>query len=96
MQIQNRNKGNRGVFFIEEGGDEIGLLHYTLPEKGIMVIDHTEVDEAQEGKGLGRQLVKAAVSYAREHKLKVSPECVFAKKMFEITPEFADVLLKES
>ena len=92
MQVQNKNDGKRGAFFIEDNGKEVALMHYIFsgPEK--FIIDHTEVDEAYEGKGLGKQLVRAGVEYAREHKMKILPYCPFAKKIFELTPEFGDVL----
>ncbi len=92
MEIQNRNDGKRGAFFIEDAGKEIALMHYTFAGPGKMIIDHTEVNDAYEGKGLGKQLVKAGVVYAREHQMKILPLCPFAKKIFEITPDFADVL----
>jgi uncharacterized protein len=67
MEIQNKNDGRRGVFFIEDNNKEIALMHYIFSGSGKMIVEHTEVDEAFEGKGLGRQLVKAGVEYAREH-----------------------------
>ena len=92
MEIQNKNDGKRGIFFIEDAGKEIALMHYTFAGPGKMIIDHTEVNDDYEGKGLGRQLVKAGVEYARENHLKILPLCPFAKKIFDITPAFADVL----
>jgi predicted GNAT family acetyltransferase len=92
MEVKNKNDGKRGVFYMEDGGKEIGLMHYTFSGPGKMIIDHTGVDEAYEGKGLGRQLVKAGVDFARENHLKILPLCPFAKKLFDITPAFADVL----
>jgi uncharacterized protein len=92
MEIQNKNDGKRGVFFMEDAGKEIALMHYTFAGPGKIIIDHTEVNDAYEGKGLGKQLVKAGVVYAREHQMKILPLCPFAKKIFEITPDFADVL----
>lgn len=92
MEVKNRNDGKRGVFYIEHNGKEIGLMHYTLAGPGKMIIDHTEVNEAYEGKGLGIRLVKAGVAYARQNHLKILPLCPFAKKIFDITPAFADVL----
>jgi len=80
------------VFYIERDGEEIGVMHYTLAGPGKMIIDHTEVNEAYEGKGLGLRLVKTGVAYARENHLKILPLCPFAKKIFDITPAFADVL----
>ncbi len=92
MEIQNRNDGKRGAFFIEDEGKEIALMHYTFSGPGKIIIDHTEVNEAYEGKGLGRKLVKAGVDYAREQHIKILPLCPFAKKIFSITPAYADVL----
>ncbi len=92
MEIQNKNDGKRGVFFMEDDGKEIALMHYIFSGPAKMIIDHTEVNEAYKGKGLGLQLVKAGVAYAREHRMKILPLCPFAKKMFDITPAFADVL----
>jgi len=94
MEVKNNNDGKKGVFYIEDKGKEIGLMHYQFSEPGKMVIDHTEVNSEYEGKGLGRQLVKAGVEYARENNLKILPLCPFAKKMLEITPDFSDVLIK--
>jgi uncharacterized protein len=92
MEIQNRNDGKRGAFFIEDEGKEIALMHYTFAGPGKIIIDHTEVNGAYEGKGLGRKLVKAGVDYAREQHIKILPLCPFAKKIFSITPDYADVL----
>lgn len=92
MKIQNQNDDKRGHFFIMDGDRRIGQMFYTFAGPGKMVIDHTEVDDEHEGQGLGRQLVKAGVLFARENHLKILPLCPFAKKIFEITPAFADVL----
>lgn len=92
MEIQNHNDTKQGSFFIEDGGKRIGEMFYTFSGPGKMTIIHTEVDDSYEGKGLGKQLVKAGVQYARENHLKILPLCPFAKKIFEITPAFADVL----
>jgi len=92
MEIQNKNDGKRGAFYIEDNGKEIALMHYIFAGPAKMIIDHTEVNQEYEGKGLGLQLVRAGVEYAREHHIKILPTCPFAKKIFEITPEFGDVL----
>lgn len=92
MQIKNENDGKRGSFFIEESGKRIGEMQYMFAGPVKMVIVHTEVDEAYQGNGLGDQLVKVAVDYARKHHKKISPLCHFAKKRLEATPEYSDVL----
>ena len=92
MDIKNKRNGEDGEFYMEGNGVQVGVMHYVLTGSGKMVIDHTEVDETFEGKGYGRQLVKAGVAFARKNKLKIVPQCPFAKKVFDITPEFTDVL----
>jgi predicted GNAT family acetyltransferase len=92
MEVKNRNDGQRGVFYIEDGDKEIALMHYILAGPAKMIIDHTEVNAEYQGKGLGLQLVRAGVAYARENHMKILPLCPFAKKIFDITPAFADVL----
>jgi len=92
MEVKNRNDGKRGVFYIDDAGKEAGIMHYTFAGPGKMIIDHTEVNDAYAGKGLGKQLVKAGVKYARGNHLKILPLCPFAKKIFELTPAYADVL----
>ena len=61
---------------------------------GIEVTDagYAEVDDELRGKNVGFQLVSAAVSYARQHNLKILPICPFAKSVFEKKPEYGDVL----
>ena len=92
MEVKNKNDGKKGVFYIEDTGQEIALMHYVFSGPGKMIIDHTEVNYGYEGKGLGKQLVKAGVAFAREHQMKILPLCPFAKKIFDLTPAFADVL----
>jgi len=92
MEIKNKNNGKRGAFYIEDEGKEAGLMHYIFTGPGKMIIDHTEVNKEYEGKGLGLQLVKAGVAFARENHMKIVPLCPFAKKIFDTTPAFADVL----
>jgi predicted GNAT family acetyltransferase len=91
MLIQHKEDGNEGVFYIEQNGEELAEMTYTL-ENGKMVIDHTEVDESLRGKNIGHQLVEHGVEYAREQHLKVLPVCEYAKSVIERTKNFRDVL----
>lgn len=91
MVIQHREDGNEGVFFLENNGEELAEMTYTL-EDGKMVIEHTEVDESLRGKNIGFQLVEQGVEYARQEKLKILPLCVYAKAVIERTKDFRDVL----
>lgn len=91
MTIQHKEDGNEGMFYIEQNGEELAEMTYTV-EKGKMVIRHTEVDESLRGKNIGFELVKQGVQYARQEKLKILPVCKYADKVLQTTKEFQDVL----
>ena len=92
MNIQHDKEKHSGEFFIEQHSERVAELAYSLPGDNKLVINHTEVDEGQEGKGVGKKLVAAAVEYAREQKLKLVPVCRFAKLIIEREKDFQDVL----
>ena len=59
---------------------------------GRMVLIHTEVDEALEGRGLGSRLVATALEDARREGLEVVPLCPFVASFIDRHPEYQDVL----
>ena len=91
MEIQRDEHGRKGAFFIDEDGEWIAELTY-FKNNGIMTIDHTEIDEKLRGEGIGQDMVKAAVDYARANGLNIKALCPYAKKVIDRTPEFQDVL----
>lgn len=92
MQIQHKRTGNFGIFYIEENGENIAEMTYKIKDENTMIIKHTEVDEKLRGKNIGLQLVEDGVEFARSEHLKVVPECVFAKSVFDRKKELQDVL----
>jgi predicted GNAT family acetyltransferase len=70
-----------------DGG--LGELVYRL-RNGRLVILHSEVPEALGGRGLGGQLVSAAVDRAARDGLTVVPLCPFARSWLERNPEAAE------
>jgi predicted GNAT family acetyltransferase len=92
-EISHRRDGQRGAFVIEHGGRTLAQLSYT--RGGLLVIlEHTEVDDALRGTGAGARLVRAAVQWARAEKVQLVPLCPFAKSVFDRTPDYGDVLKK--
>ncbi|MCE3225961.1 MAG: family N-acetyltransferase [Bacteroidetes bacterium] len=91
MEVKHRDEKPKGAFYIEENGKEIATMTYVFAGEGRFIIDHTVVDQAYEGKGLGRQLVKAGVGFARKNHLKIIPLCPYAKRILEKTPEYSDI-----
>lgn len=94
MDIQHIEHGSKGAFIIKENNERLAEMTYSKAGDSLIIIDHTEVSDALRGKGAGKQLVTAAVDYARANQLKILPLCPFAKAVFDKTPEFSDVLSK--
>ena len=57
-----------------------------------IIIDHTEVNEGNNGKGFGKKMVAEAVKFSREKNITIIPLCPFAKSVFDKNLEFSDVL----
>ena len=92
MDIHREEHGRKGAFFIDEDGEWIAEMTYLKAGENAIVIDHTEVDPKLQGRNAGRELVAAAVTYARENGLKIKPLCPYAKKVIDSTPEYQDIL----
>lgn len=95
MNILQRKDGTKGSFYIEENNKQLGEMTYSMAGPSLMIIDHTEVDDALKGQNAGMQLLHKAVDFARANQLKIIPLCPFANAMFKRKhDEFADVLHK--
>lgn len=92
MELKNEYNEKNGTFYLEENGKRQAEMTYVFAGSAKFIIDHTEVFPGNEGKGLGKQLVKAAVDFAREKGFKILPICPYAKKVIEKSSEYADVL----
>lgn len=94
MEIKQTNEEKNGVFTASENESKAGEMTYTWAGKDKFIIDHTNVDSAFNGKGVGKKLVLEAVNFARENKLKILPLCPFAKSVFDKNPDLHDVLFR--
>lgn len=74
VTIEHQEQDQEFVASIQEGEAE---LAYSLPEKGIMDIQHTYVSENLRGEGIAEQLAKTALEYARNKQWKVIASCPF-------------------
>ena len=73
------------------------VAEITFPEisDGIVVIDHTFVDNSLRGQGVAGQLVQAAAEDLRSSGRKARLTCSYAVAWFSRHPEYADLLLAE-
>ncbi len=91
-EIQVAYNDKNGAFFIPFENKKIAEMTFVFAGADKIIIDHTEVNPEYNGKGLGKKLVTAAVEFARAKGITIIPLCPFAKKVFDKTPEFKDVL----
>lgn len=92
MEINHRKEENKGAFIATADGAKAGEMTYSKAGDTLIIIDHTEVDPAFGGQGVGKKMVLAAVDFARENNIKILPLCPFAKAAFDKDATIQDVL----
>jgi uncharacterized protein len=91
-EVQLEVNDKNGFFYIDVNGKTEAKMTFVFAGPDKIIINHTKVNEGNNGKGFGKKMVAKAVEYAREKNIKIIPLCPFAKKVFDKTPEFGDVL----
>ena len=101
ITIQHQENEKNGVFeawlqATEEGACtdpvQVGEMTYQRPAPERMIIDHTRVFEGFEGRGIARQMVLAAVDFARTNSRQIIPVCSYAQALLTRTDEYQDIL----
>lgn len=92
MEIIHEQKENKGAFIAMSDGKKAGEMTYSKAGDDKIIIDHTEVDEAFGGQGVGKKMVLEAVKFARENHIKIFPLCPFVKATFQKDASLQDVL----
>ena len=72
-------------------GDEVAFAEYHLTRDSL-VLPHTVVPDAFAGRGVASALAITALTYAREHGLKVKPICPFMAGYIRKHPEWHDLV----
>lgn len=68
------------------------FLSYDVIDENTLNYNHTIVPSELGGRGLGSQLVKHALAYAREHHKKIVPSCSFVASYINKHSEYQDLL----
>lgn len=92
MEVKLEITEKNGYFYVSIDGKTEAKMTFVFAGNDKIIIDHTEVNPGNNGKGLGKKMVEQAVSFAREKNITIIPLCPFAKSVFDKTPEFKDVL----
>jgi predicted GNAT family acetyltransferase len=92
MEVQHIEEGSKGRFAAMDNGTEAGHITYSKAGDTMLILDHTEVNDAYRGQGIGKVIVMHIVGVARRDGLKILPLCPFAKSVFDRTEAIRDVL----
>ncbi|MFC7346285.1 GNAT family N-acetyltransferase [Chryseobacterium zhengzhouense] len=92
IDVKQNNDEKHGSFEAIIDGNRAGLMTYTWAGEDRFIIDHTEVEETYNGKGVGKEMLIKAVEFARENNKKIIPLCPFAKATFQKNEDLQDVL----
>jgi predicted GNAT family acetyltransferase len=75
-------------------GSVLGFSQYRRAGD-VVVFTHTEVDDAQEGQGVGSRLVRGALDDVRAGGRRIRPLCPFVKEYVDRHPEYADLVVDD-
>lgn len=88
LVVENNEKARQ--FQVRVAG-HLALIRYVYSNGSIAFV-HTEVPPALEGRGIGGILARAALEYARGHKLSVIPRCPFVAAYIRKHPEYQSLV----
>ena len=94
FEIQKEDDGKKGKYTLLENDIVAGEMTFTWAGDTKFIIDHTEIKDGFNGRGLGKLLVMEAVEFARNNNLKILPLCTFANAVFEKNIALKDVLFR--
>ena len=87
--VENNEQMHR--FEIRDPGG-LAQLQYRYSDDGALILVHTEVPPAIEGRGYASQLAKTALDFARASSLRIVAQCPFVRAYMKRHPEYDDLL----
>ncbi|MEJ8819472.1 GNAT family N-acetyltransferase [Lacibacter sp. H407] len=92
MEILLKEESSKGFAMARKNNERAGMMTYSIARAALIIIDHTEVEPAYNGKGVGKQMLYKIVEMAREKNIKIIPLCPFAASVFKKEVDIKDVL----
>lgn len=90
--ITHGEAGGRGEFALDRGGRRVAEMTYRRLGESRILVDHTFVDPSLRGQGVARQLLDAAVDWARRNGTKISATCSYVVVQFARDATLRDVV----
>ncbi len=88
MTVTHRPERSR----FETDHDEPAYLEYQKRDENVLDLQHTIVPQHLEGRGIGSDLVRTALEYARSNGIRVVPSCSFVKSWLSRHEDYGDVV----
>lgn len=88
-------QGNNKFYVGDDEEKPIAFITYRPSDGDQIIVDGTFVSDTLKGKGVGLQLIKKVVDFARQEDKKIIPVCPFVKKVMSRSDEYKDVLVIE-
>ncbi len=92
MEILVKEESSKGFAIASENNKRAGMMSYSIAGPELIIIDHTDVGQEFNGKGVGKQMLYKIVEMAREKNVKIIPLCPFAGSLFKKLEDIKDVL----
>jgi hypothetical protein len=91
MAHEVRDVPERSRFEIVVDGEVAGFADYRV-DGTRWIFPHTVIDAHRRGRGLGAELVEAALDHVRRHGGTVVPRCWYVAEFIEHHPGYGDLL----
>jgi predicted GNAT family acetyltransferase len=89
VEVEDNRERSRYEAFVD--GRRAGYSNYRRRED-LIALDHTQIEERFEGRGVGSQLAQRALNDARDAGLAVLPFCQFMNDYIRRHPQFTDLV----
>lgn len=90
-EVQREDGPSGGRYVIRLGGGAEAEMSYQRRADGSLVVTHTGVPPAYEGRGIAGRLVDALIADARAQGFKIVPLCSYVGAQFRRHPEWQDL-----
>ena len=82
----------RGALRAYDGDEVLGSTVWVRSGDDVVIVQHTGVEPAARGRGVGRALFEALVDWARSSGTRLSVSCPYMIRQFHAHPGAKDVL----
>jgi predicted GNAT family acetyltransferase len=91
MATEVRRNDDAGRYEVLVDGAVAGYTEIK-PRDGVLIMPHTQIDDAYGGQGLGKILVTGALDDIRSRRERIKPLCPYVRGFLEKNPQYSDLV----